>query len=362
MARWWSAAASDEDIELVVDLSNVCYDTGLGDSRRTAQLARIDLLAEAWDSWESGFEDPAVRLVADDVLRSDFTSDERRRLKDLETDGWVELAPKADPVILDHAERSAAMVISNDQYVAHRREHPWIENSARQFVGWTTRAGLPLLRPSLIHSHTDYSVSRAVESDEIKALRLNSTGGKATLEGVYRCENQQCLRQRLSPPGAETPPNRRVSADRPTCLGCGEPLTLVGRRTDTAVIKLEGDAGVERVPLPEGSAVVIGRASPDLKLKSIVTDSALGHLSRLHLEVALTDGSVRVTDLGSSAGSTLERWDRARRSHAAASDLKPHQTIVLQPRDRVVAAGVLTIERSGRRYPFDLAPVGARAN
>lgn len=358
----WLPATTDDAIELVVDLSNVCFDLDLGDARRRAQLSRLDLVAEAWDVWAPDYGDPAVRLVADDVLRSSCSSDERRRLKSLESRGWLEWAEKADPVILDHAQRSTAMVLSNDQYVGHRREFPWIEANATQFIGWDSRHGLAVLRPSRIRAATGYSVSRAAEADEIKELRLHSDDGRKTLGGVYRCENDHCIRRRLAPAGAEAAPNRRGPEKVPTCTGCGLPLALVGRRTDTAIVKLEGDAGVERVPVPGRSSVEVGRGSPDLKLRSVLTGPSLAKVSRRHLEVSLSDGAVRVKDLGSSGGSTLERWDAPQRAHHPPERLTPHRAVALRPRDRVVLAGVLTIERSGRRYPFDLAPVGAHAD
>jgi hypothetical protein len=36
-----------------------------------------------------------------------------------------------------------------------------------------------------------------------------------------------------------------------------------------------------------------------------------------------------------------------------------NQKIVIQPRDLIVLAGVLEIQRSGRRFPFDLAQPGS---
>lgn len=356
----WSPA-SDGPIELVVDLANVCRSEDVPPTG-SASLARLDVLADAWARWPSAFESPRVRLVADSTLRGDLSRDDRRRLKDYEADRWAEVHDYADPVILDHAERHGCIVLTRDQFVGFRRERPWIESAPDQFVTWHVDGNGVRLEQANWLRRSDYSVSRAVERDELKALRLDPTSrqGASLLRHAYRCDNPACMRRAFGPSDAEVAPAPTSHGGEPVCQGCRQPLTVVGRRAETAILKVKAlrtDAEWSRLPMGQHASITVGRASTDLSLSELVSEEDLRRISREHLLVHFDGHRVLITDLGSSNGTSIEHWDRANRRLDSAAKIPEGVRVELRPRDRVTLGGVLLVERSGRRFPFDLAPL-----
>lgn len=354
--------ASNGPVELVVDLANVCRSEDIPPSGKPS-WARLETLAESWSRWPSAYPNPRVKLIADSSLRGDLSPSDKRLLRDAENEGWAEVHDYADPVILDYGEEFSCLVLSRDQFVGFRRERPWIEESPDQFITWVEADGRADLRRAEWRARTDYSVSRAAERDELKALRIDpsSERGSALLRNVYRCDNPGCMRRAFGASDAEVAPTPTSQNGSPVCQNqlCRQPLTVVGRRAETAIVKLAATSDAphwERIPLSKGTSLVIGRASEDISLKDIVSDADRRRISRTHLKVAFDGHRVFVADLGSSNGSEFRRWDRADRRHRHAERLRNGEPEELGPRDRVILGGVLLVERSGRRFPFDLAP------
>ena len=207
---------------------------------------------------------------------------------------------------------------------------------------------------------TGYALSRAEVRDELNALHLDPSRSSDSqlLADVYRCENSQCLRRAFGTPDAEVPPVAG-NGGQAVCQSCQQPLVRVGRRVDTAILKLtpvDGRAEPDRLPLPAGASVVVGRASADLSLKGLLNDDRRHRISREHLRATFDGRQVNVVELGSSNGTTIEAWDTKAKTHLRSAPLATGVPVRLAPRDRLTMAGVLTLERSGRRYPFDLAP------
>jgi hypothetical protein len=347
--------------ELLVDLSNVLRDDRLGGPADSAAWSRLDVLADAWERWPSKFDRPHVRLVADSSLRQQLSSEDRRRLKDAEAAGWAETHDYADEPLLDLAESAGCLVLTRDQFLGHRRQRPWIETS-NQFLTWHVDEAVTLEAADLA-GRTGYSLSRAEEADDLKAhhLRPDTSKGAALLTGVYRCENESCVRRAFTPAGADVAPFAGPRGEA-LCAGCKQALSLVGRRSEVAVVRLSAASDpkwTERIPLAAGGALVLGRASSSLSLKSMLSDDALRRISREHLSLAFNGRRLVALDLSSTNGTTVQVWDWTGRQHGAASPLPPHHALTVGPRDRLILGGALVVERSGRRYPFDLAPVAA---
>lgn len=348
------APAGNGPVELVVDLANVCRSEDLSDHGATS-LGRLDALAEAWSRWEGAFAQPLVRLVADASLRHDLSRSDKQRLRAAEDSGYAEVHDYADPVILDHAEHHACLVISRDQFVGHRRERPWITTADDQFISWIVEAGSPRLSLATWPTRTDYSLSRAIERDELKGLGLDARS--ELLRFVHRCDNPACFRRAFAPRGAEFAPQPDAHGD-PICPGCRRPLTVVGRRSDTALVKLRVHvASADEyllLPLERGHLVELGRASNDVSLESLLPTVDQARLSRRHANLQFDGREVRICDLGSSNGTKIARWDREIRDRRTPVAIAEGVGVVVRPRDQVILGGVLVLERSGRRYPFDL--------
>lgn len=347
-------------IDLVVDLSNVCRDTELDQTGDAARWDRLTRLLRAWTTWPLGFEWPAVRLVGDESLAYHLRDGEERTLRQAVAENYAELWSNADDRILDLAEQHGCWVLTRDQFIGYRRSRPWLDGNRDQFVSWEVVGGSIRLEAVELRPRSSYSVSRAEEADELKALHLrpDSPPGERLLRDVYRCDNARCIRRMVAAEGTEFAPCEGVDGGA-LCPSCSTPLARVGPRPSTAIVKLSRYRGKEkslRVPLTARSSITIGRSEATVSLRNLLSDPDRGRISRRHLRLRFDGHVVTAEEMGSLNGSLLERWDKESRTRATGVALEGGP-VVLRPRDRLVAADVLVIERSGRRFPFDLRPV-----
>lgn len=351
-------------VELAVDLSNVCRNSQIDSTGDPARWDRLLRVLQIWNDSYSAFERPVVVLIADENLRHLLSPEERRLLKQAVQDGYAIETPKADPMLLDLAEECDCLILSNDQFVSYRRGRPWMEQEeAARFVQVRTSDTSVDLDLIALRPRSSYSKSRAEEQDELKENRigLRRDLGADLLRSLFRCENPTCLRRAFLPEGAVSAPERGKGGEA-VCPGCKGRLTRVGDARKTAVIKLSalGKSHAQRVPLPMGGTITIGRAADDLSLRDLLEPEDLRRVSREHLRVDFGRGGVRATDLNSSNGSAISRWDRGSRESASPVRLDAGVAVDVRPRDVVIVAGVLSVERSGRRFPFDMEPVARR--
>lgn len=354
-----SAIASKGDLELIVDLSNVCKNRDLDETGEIARWDRLLRVLELWNSWPNGFERPVVLLVADKNLRYSFGEVDLALFKQAVKDGYIVEHEKADPVLLELAEQTDCVVISNDNFVGYRRRHPWMEAAPARFVQIRTGVVGTRLELLALPKRTGFSKSRAEEQDHLKELRIDLKRdlGAGVLSIVYRCRNQACIRQAFAPEGAAVPPKIDPSGSV-VCPGCNEPLAAVGHAKRSAVVKLTSalDGRTDYFALEAGAAVTIGRSNSDVSLDGLLSEESRGRLSRRHLQVDFDGDRIAVTDLRSSNGSMLSRWSKAEQHLGEPTLLTPDTAELLRPRDSVSLAGLLTVERSGRRFPFDVQP------
>ncbi|MCA9729836.1 MAG: FHA domain-containing protein [Candidatus Eisenbacteria bacterium] len=351
-------------VELAVDLSNVCRNSQIDSTGDPARWDRLLRVLQIWNDSYSAFERPVVVLIADESLRHLLPPEERRLLKQAVQDGFAIETPKADPMLLDLAEECDCLILSNDQFVSYRRGRPWMEQEeAARFVQVRTSDGPVELDLIALRPRSSYSKSRAEEQDELKENRIDLRRdlGADLLRSLFRCENPTCLRRSFLPKGAVSAPERG-SGGEAVCPGCKGRLTRVGDARETAVIKLSalGRSHAQRVPLAMGGTITIGRAADDLSLRDLLEPEDLRRVSREHLRVDFGQGGVTATDLNSSNGSAISRWDRGSRESGPPVRLDAGVAVDIRPRDVVIVAGVLCVERSGRRFPFDMEPVARR--
>ena len=183
------------------------------------------------------------------------------------------------------------------------------------------------------------------------------------LQSLFRCDNPKCIRRAVLPDGAISTPERG-SGDRAICPGCREPLTRVGEASKTVVLKLTNIKSRKdlRLPLEVGKAFVLGRIESDISLAEVLTEPDLSRISRTHAKIGFDGDRLYFEDLGSSNGSTIALWDPSNLRLSNNQNISANQKVVIQPRDLIVLAGVLEIQRSGRRFPFDLAQPGSNPN
>jgi hypothetical protein len=260
-------------------------------------------------------------------------------------------------------------VLSRDRFKGHYDRQPWIESSNRKFVTWTVDRRRPVLQWRNMRDVTSFSLSQGEEREDLRDRGIRSPQAEALLRTVYWCNTPDCMRRRFAVQSgvSDTPP--AYDGDRAICETCKLPLTVVGPREQTVIIKLKphpggrggGRTGNEatRVPIVAGSTLTIGRSHGDISLRPILATEERRRVSRKHLALTYTGTQVDVVDLDSRNGTDHERWDHQARDWRSAVRLAAHAPIVLNRRDRIVVAGVLAISISGREYPFDMAASGA---
>jgi hypothetical protein len=353
-------------MELVIDLSNICRKRSIDSSDEVACWDRIIKVLEIWNSRFPQFKKPKSRLVADKNLRFMFANEDLAQFKEAVRLGYVIETEKADPVLLDLAESFNCLILSNDNYVGYQAERPWIHDPQQKRFVQIQVEGLEISLNEVIHlERTGFSKSRAEEKDRLKNNRidLNRDSKSDLLKYIHRCENRNCIRRAILPEGAISTPERG-SGNAAICPGCHEPLTRVGESSKTVVLKLTDKKSkrVLRIPLEVGRELVLGRIASDLSLAEVLKEPDLARVSRTHAKVGFDGKQLYFEDLGSSNGSTIAYWEPVPLKLSDEQRIDKNQRIVINPRDLIVLAGVLEIQRSGRRYPFDLAQPRSRAN
>ena len=358
--------ATDSELELVVDLSNVCRNSSLDSSGEVARWDRIVRVLEVWNSKFPQFKKPKTRLVADNNLRFKLVGDDLLQFKEAVKLGIVIESEKADPVLLDLAESSGCLILSNDNYVGYQAERPWIHDPhQKRFIQIAASRSEIILNEVTHVERTGFSKSRAEESDRLKNHRidLKRDAKSELLQSLFRCDNPKCIRRAVLPDGAISTPERG-SGDSAICPGCREPLTRVGEASKTVVLKLTNINSRKdlRLPLEVGREFVLGRIESDISLAEVLTESDLSRISRTHAKIGFDGDRLYFEDLGSSNGSTIAHWDPSNLRLSNNQNISANQKVVIQPRDLIVLAGVLEIQRSGRRFPFDLAQPSSNPN
>jgi len=353
------SASNDSDLELVIDLSNICRNKVLDSTNDVARWDRIIRVIEVWNTTFPSFEKPKVRMVADNNLRFKFLSDDLALMKEALRSGFVIEAEKADPVLLDLAENFNCLILSNDNYVGYQGERPWICSMERKRFIQVNMSGTKIELKAISHpERTGFSKSRAEEKDLLKNLHIDPVGDANSdlLKSLFRCDNPRCIRRAVLPDGAISTPERGVAGSA-VCPGCHETLTRVGAASQTIIFKLRSTESKKdlRIPLEAGREIILGRSGGDISLTEILDDAGLARISRAHAKVGIKGDQLYVEDLGSTNGSTIAFWNSEMKHFSSEQKIESGQRIILKPRDMVVLAGVLEIQRSGRRFPFDLA-------
>ncbi len=351
--------ANDSELELVVDLSNVCRNRTIDSSDEVARWDRIVRVLQAWNSKFPQFKNPKTRLVADKNLRFKLAGEDLLQFKEAVRLEIVVEAEKADPVLLDLAESSNCLILSNDNYVGYQAERPWIHDSRQKRFVQISVSNLEIKLNEVTHlERTGFSKSRAEEADRLKDRRidLKRDANSELLRSVFRCDNPKCLRRAILPEGAISTPERGTG-DSAICPGCRQPLTRIGEASRTVVIKLTNVKSRKdlRLPLEVGRELVFGRVERDISLAEVLKGADLARISRTHAKIGFDGNQLYFEDLGSSNGSTIAFWDPIQLRLLDNLRISQNQKIVIQPRDLIVLANVLEIQRSGRRFPFDLA-------
>lgn len=341
---------------VVVDLSNLCRDSRLLGAGVKADVLLLDYLIEALEASDVEFSE--VHSVADRSLPPLLDSPGRRRLREMEQHGSLELSSIADERILEIAfggqDDTGVMVASMDYFDDFRRTYPAIQGSTDRFLGWDREpnGSIRVFRRDMeVHAHQ--RLSRKEESKELKARRLHRRTIVDRASATYfRCENPQCLLAQLWPERLPELPRFDDRVEQLVCPSCGSALTVGAPRPASSqlIVFLRG---VERfrLLLDDGERIVIGRndAKGCVGLESRLPSGTADTVSRHHAAFTRSKGQVVVEDLGSRNGTAI-RWADGRRDELR---LTPDVSQVIGRRNTVALPSGVTIELSGRSIPLD---------
>lgn len=330
-----------EELDVVVDVSNICRDPGVppeGRCRLGRYIALLESIAESFG------EDAAVLGVADASLIHGFSDAERRTYRRRVDAGEILVEPKADVRLLRLAGEHGAKVVSRDGFTAHRKEFPWIAHSEGVFWDWEMAGSKLQLRPREMRTYLAFDVSRAADVDDLEmGHRLQGRRLEDVLRHRWSCSNSACLSHRFS--GTPTP---RWDGDSYRCPACSSTMVRGEERPRAVQLKLTGDTGPGRRPVvDQGTTLTFGRTTSDLDLSELLNPDALARVSGEHARITVDASSWTVEDLGSRNGTWIGRWDGESGARQPWSRIESGRPVPLGERDSISIADVLRIDRSG---------------
>ncbi|MGW0585848.1 FHA domain-containing protein, partial [Streptomyces sp. NPDC002920] len=247
-------AVSAERADYLLELSNVVRQTSIG-PRGPRSLRRLGLVLRALMDL-TGDPDVSVYLVADTSLlggqREFGDPAEVRRLRGWVAGGLVEEVDDADERILDLARMTGTRVVTGDQYVDHRLQHPWIQGNTWQFLRPEARPdGSVTVVPMDMGVRTEAEISHRMELSALKKQGLLGPSRTPLTEVImraWRCPEPRCGLYDLHRGERVLLPRMRRGA--PTCELHGVPLADEGPRPAAAQLKVViGGACVARYTL-----------------------------------------------------------------------------------------------------------------
>ncbi len=358
------------DRHLTADFAEACFLVDLSPVVRRRDIGEPGLrslrrLALVVDAAVELARDPDVKLflVADRSLRAgareEFNdSADVRLLRDWVRRGLVEELEDADGRVLELCEMTGIPVITYDYYRDARVEFPFLQGNTDDFLqpvpgpGGTVR-----LMPMDMGVASDAQISRKSEETVLKKQGLLGPQRNPRSEVVrrnWRCPEPRCTLYDTRKGSSVMLPRMRGGA--PTCDLHSLELVDDGPRTATAQVKLMLDgACVARFTLEDGSTVRIGRRpGPDgIALHGLVPDERAARISRVHVELLVTGGVVRVEDVSSYG--TRWRATAGKTGPGPWRDLDKGARRDFRGGDQLELTEGVVLARSGRRFPTELA-------
>jgi hypothetical protein len=334
-----------DDPTVIIDLSPVVL---LGEGSDWRNVERV---VKAWREQK----DPKAVFygIADNSLRHKLDDYGQRRLSDWKKRGCARSVRWADPEILELAEANqGATIITTDLYRDQRRDYPWLQGSTRLMRPVISDSGVTFSQLDF-SPIPDYEISMRAEEAGLKPKGITSPEARQKLLHEWACTNPNCIWG--SSPVIDDDP--AYKDDRVCCPECLTPARKAGVREKTReVVVLLGDNEADRIPITEGTSIVVGRRRGEARydVRPLLGDGQSRLVSRDHLRLTNKSGRLQVEELGSHNGTTLIRTD------GGESQLQVGVLQILELADRIsIAKGALQIRASGRkrargRYAPDL--------
>lgn len=323
------------DSTVIIDLSPIVRLDETNDWRN------VERVVKAWR--EQKDRNAVFYGIADNSLWYQMDDYGQRCLNDWKRRRCARSVPWADPEILELAEANPdAVVITTDLFRDHRRAYPWLQGS--------TRLMHPVISASTVTFSQldfspipDYEISMRSEEAGLKPKGMTTPEARQALLDEWACTNTNC--NWGSVPMIDDDPAYRDG--RVCCPECDTPARKVGARENTReVVVLLGDDEADRIPIAEGTSIVVGRGRGDARydVRPLLDDGHSRLVSRDHLRLTNRSGRLQVEELGSRNGTILIGPD------GEGAPVQVGVLQILQPEDRIsIAKGALQIRTSGRK-------------
>lgn len=314
-----------ENPDVVMDAANICHNKIGGAA--AVDLFRLVRLAEAWQEQHG----PSTFLVvADESLgRVHLPDHQQRHYRSLVNTGGILETTYADPVILEHAARADAVVLSHDGFRDHRREHPWLQQVGRVY-GWVAEGRAITFE--------DRDLGQLLPADVSRYAEARDAHPNVGAEPWF------CHVCGWGPP-----------VDDPTCGGCGRQRVAIDPVEGAiGIVVEEPDGKTVRFVLGPDETIELGRSTPGLGTDEL--GQVADMISRRHLAVHHNGLGIVVKDLESTNGTELYKWYPGGKDGDAGyeerGDLPSDEWTSFGPNDLALIADGVAVRISGRRDPW----------
>jgi hypothetical protein len=257
-----------EPHHVVVDGSNLATE-----GRTLPSLAQLDEAVRAYAE-----EDPGSRItvVVDASFEHRIDESERETLREAMLNGEVVSPPagaigRGDAFVLRIAERTGAVVLSNDSFQEFHGQHPWLFDDGRLVggkpvpgVGWIFTPRLPIRGPKSRAATAETRAAKDPESAPAKAAELARAAKKAAKRSVKKAAPVVETSWPITP--TEPPPSRR-GGRRPAPVDDPELSSAISEAVAEAI---DPPTEVEVAKAPAKKKTAAAKKDPAAK-KSAVT-------------------------------------------------------------------------------------------
>ena len=208
-----------EPHHVVVDGSNLATE-----GRTLPSLEQLDEAVRAYAAEDPG---ASIIVVVDATFEHRVSDAEREEVREAMLNGEVISPPagaigRGDAFVLRIAERTGAIVLSNDSFQEFHGEHPWLFDDGRLIggkpvpgVGWIFTPRLPIRGPKSRAATAEARAKKDPESAPAKAAELARAAKKAAKKASKaRKSATKRRRPRSTPPGRSRPRRRPRAGPR----------------------------------------------------------------------------------------------------------------------------------------------------
>jgi hypothetical protein len=206
-----------EPHHVVVDGSNLATE-----GRTSPSLQQLDEAVRAYAAEDPG---SSIIVVVDATFEHRVSDAEREEVRQAMLNGEIISPPagaigRGDAFVLRIAERTGAIVLSNDSFQEFHGEHPWLFDDGRLIggkpvpgVGWIFTPRLPIRGPKSRAATAEARTKKDPESAPAKAAELARAAKKAAKKGSKAKKSAPKTVDTTWPITPTTPPPSRAKVD-----------------------------------------------------------------------------------------------------------------------------------------------------